>query len=306
MEELHWTDEQKQMAQTAVMERFAFNSVAKQFVPEVTVDWTETTVRWNRYDFKRRMVIDRETLELYEPYASVNLSRAQGDEASLQRALTTLHRAASALARWHDVLVFSGFDESINPKPPGIEMPISSVPAPVSLREAALQAEKEEGSGAIPVDERFANESLVSAAYTAVLKLEERGYYRDYHLALGQTLWTELNNPNEGALVLPRDRIESTLVGGGFYRTTTIPSGEALLISLDGPTLDCVSAGEPSKQPYLEFLRTQADDRNEEIYLMRCRERFAPRVRENRAIVRLKLTDQGRKGNSTGRGKNDK
>jgi hypothetical protein len=62
MEELHWTEEQKQLAQDAVMERFAFNSVAKQFIPEETVGWTETTVRWNRYDFQRRMVIDRETL----------------------------------------------------------------------------------------------------------------------------------------------------------------------------------------------------------------------------------------------------
>jgi hypothetical protein len=45
MEELHWTEEQKQLAQAAVMERFAFNSVAKQFIPEVTADWTEITVR---------------------------------------------------------------------------------------------------------------------------------------------------------------------------------------------------------------------------------------------------------------------
>lgn len=289
MEELHWTDEQKQLAQAAVMERFAFNSVAKQFIPETTVDWTETTVRWNRYDFQRRMVIDRETLGLHEPYASVNLTRAQGDEAGLQRALTTLHRAASALARWHDVLVFSGFDEKLNPKPPGIEMPTPTASAPIGLREAALQAESEEGSGPIPVDPKSANESLVTATYAGVLKLEERGYYRDYHLVLGQDLWAELNNPNEGALVLPRDRVEPTLVGGGFYRTTTLPHDEALLISLDGPTLDCVSVSPSTEQPRLEFLRTQADDRSEEIYLLRVRERFAPRVRENRAIVRLKL-----------------
>jgi uncharacterized linocin/CFP29 family protein len=289
MEELHWTDEQKQMAQSAVSERFAFNSVAKQFIPEEPVGWTDTTVRWNRYDFQRRVVIDRETLGLHEPYALVNLTRAQGDETSLQRALTTLHRAASALARWHDALIFTGFDEKINPKPPGIEMPIPAESAPIGLREAALQAEAEEKSGPIPVDPQSTNESLVSATYAAVLRLEERGYYRDYHLVLGQDLWAALNNPNEGALVLPRDRIEPTLVGGGFYRTTTVPHDEALLISLDGPTLDCVSAGQSSEQPRLEFLRTQADDRSEEIYLLRVRERFAPRVRENRAIVRLKL-----------------
>jgi hypothetical protein len=288
MEELHWTDEQKQMAQTAVMERFAFNSVAKQFIPEIMVDWTETTVRWNRYDYIRQMVNDGETLGLLEPYSFVNLSRAQADEPSLQRAMTTLNRAASALARWHDVLVFSGFDLNLNPKPPGIEMP-SCEPMPIGLRQAALQAEAEEKSEPIPVDPQSANESLVAAVYAAVLKLEERGYYRDYHLVLGQNLWAELNNPNPGALVLPRDRIEPTLVGGGFYRTTTLPHDEALLISLDGPTLDCVSAGQSSEQPRLEFLRTQADDRGEEIYKLRVRERFVIRVRENRAIMRLKI-----------------
>ncbi len=290
MEELHWTNEQMEMARSAIMERFALNSVAKQFIPEVNIDWTETTVKWNRFDFQQRVVIDRETIDLYEPYASIKLTRAQGDEADLQRAMTTLHRAGSALARFFDCLVFSGFESCGRIKPPGIEMPDPAGETPVSLREAAIQAEGEEGEGPILVDAQSANESLVSAAYTAVLKLEERGYYRDYHLALGQSLWAELNNPNPGALVLPRDRIEHTLVGGGFYRTTTIPSDEALLISLDGPTLDCVSAGEPTKQPYLEFLRTEPDDRNEEIYRFRARIRAVPRVRENRAIVRLQLS----------------
>ncbi|MDN5940455.1 MAG: bacteriocin family protein [Nitrospira sp.] len=288
MEELHWTEEQKKLAQAAVMERFASNSVAKQFVPEVTVAWTETTVRWNRFDFQRRMVNDNETLGLFEPYAFVNLSRAQGDEASLERAKTTLNRAASALARWHDALVFAGFDLKLNPKPPGIEMPPCE-PTPIGLRQAAIQAEGENKSGPIPVDPQNANESLVAAVYEAVLRLEGFGYYRGYHLVLGQQLWRELNSPNPGALVLPKDRIEPTLAGGGFYRTTTLPDTEAFVASLDGPTFDCVTAGPPAEQPKLEFLRAQGDDRGEEIYKLRVRERFAPRVRENRAVVRIVL-----------------
>lgn len=288
MEELHWTEEQKKVAQATVMERFAFNSVAKQFIPDVTVAWTETTVRWNRFDFQRRMVNDCETLGLFEPYAFVNLSRAQGDEASLERAKTTLNRAASALARWHDVLVFAGFDLKLNPKPPGIEMPPCE-PMPIGLRQAAIQAETEEKSKPVPVDPQNANESLVAAVYAAVLRMEGFGYFRGYHLVLGEQLWRELNNPNPGALVLPKDRIEPTLAGGGFYRTTTIPRDEALLVSLDGPTVDCVSAGPPTEQPKLEFLRVQEDDRGEEIYKLRARERFAPRVHENRAVVRLLL-----------------
>ena len=40
MEELHWTEEQKEMARSAIMERFAINSFAKQFIPETPVLWT--------------------------------------------------------------------------------------------------------------------------------------------------------------------------------------------------------------------------------------------------------------------------
>jgi hypothetical protein len=76
-------------------------------------------------------------------------------------------------------------------------------------------------------------------------------------------------------------------MGGGFYRTTTLPADEALLASMDGPTFDCVRAGNPAQQPRFEFLRVQPGDDQEELYLFRVRERFAPRVRENRAIVRL-------------------
>jgi hypothetical protein len=58
MEELHWTDEQKQLGKAAVRERFALNSVANQFVPQTSVDKTTTTVPWSRYDFGRQMVLD--------------------------------------------------------------------------------------------------------------------------------------------------------------------------------------------------------------------------------------------------------
>jgi hypothetical protein len=291
MQELSWSEEQMQMATAAVVERFALNSVARQFVPETTVEATATSVPWGRFDFGQQMVVDGETLTLFEPYATVRLTRAQADEASLHSAMTTLHRRASALARWHDALVFVGPDVDVTPPPPGVVMPPPrNNSAPISLREAAIQAEAEEGTEPIPVEAATANEALVAAFFAAVLRLEERGYYRDYHMALGQRLWAELNNPNEGALVLPRERMESTLMGGGFYRTTTIPPDEALLVSLDGHTFDCVLAGDPAKQPSLEFLRAQADERGEEIYQFRIRERQAPRVRENRAIVRLRLT----------------
>jgi hypothetical protein len=293
--ELSWSDERMSMAQKIVMERFALNSVAGHLAPHSTVDEMETTVRRNRFDFNEAVVIDREVFGLNEPFSFCRFTKAQVDEfgtmqgegAMQTKAVTTLTRAASRLARWHDILFFRGLEEGRALRPPLVEMPDPQSP-PQSLREAALEAEGQEGSAPVPVNAPI-NEGLVAAVYEAVLRLETRGYFTAYQLVLGETLWQELHRPTGGSMVLPRDRIEPTLMGGSFYRTTTLPDGEALLASLDGPTFDCVIAGDPAQHPRFEFLRVQPGPNQEELYVFRVRERFAPRVRENRAIVRLLL-----------------
>jgi hypothetical protein len=286
------------MAQRIVMERFAMDSVAGHLAPHSTVDEMETTIRRNRFDFNEAIVNDREVFGLYEPFSFCRLSKAQvnefgtiqGADGIQTRAITTLNRAASGLARWHEVLFFRGLEEGRPLKPPFVEMPDPENP-PQSLREAALEAEQQEGSGPIPVNAPL-NEGLVAAVYAAVLQLESRGYYSAYQLVLGQTLWQALHQPTSGSMVLARDRIEPTLAGGSFYRTTTLPDDEALLASLDGPTFDCVIAGDPAQHPRFEFLRVQPNSNQEELYVFRLWERFAPRVRENRSIVRLQVKQQ--------------
>ena len=92
------------------MERFALNSVAGHLSPHSTVADTETTVARNRFDFTASIVIDREIFDLFEPFSFCRLSKAQVDEfgvaqgetAARTKAATTLTRAASNLARWHD------------------------------------------------------------------------------------------------------------------------------------------------------------------------------------------------------------
>jgi len=293
--ELTWDKEEMSKAQKIIMERFALNSVAGHLSLHSKVDDSETTVRRSRFDFEQAIVIDRECLSLYEPFSLCSLSKAQVDEFSTMRgegsaqaqAITTLTRAASRLARWHDVLFFRGLSEGVALQPPLVDMPAMPNP-PQSLREAALEASHQEGSSPILVSAPL-NEGLVAAVYEAVLRLESRGYFSAYHLILGETLWRELHRPTSGSMVLASERIESTLMGGRFYRTTTLPSDEALLVSLDGPTVDCVIAGDPTQHPRFEFLRIQQNANHEELFLFRVRERFAPRVRENQAIVRLQI-----------------
>jgi uncharacterized linocin/CFP29 family protein len=294
------TKEEMSKAQKIIVERFAMNSVAGHLALHSKVDDKETTVRRSRFDFDNAIVFDREVLSLYEPFSLCILSKAQVDEfrsmpserLGQAQAIATLTRAASRLARWHDVLFFRGFADGNNPenklKPPLVEMPLLRENHPQSLREAALEAEHQEGSDPVFVGTPL-NEGLVAAVYEAVLRLESRGYFNAYHLVLGETLWRELHRPTSGSMVLSSDRIEPTLMGGRFYRTTTLPNDEALLVSLDGSTFDCVIAGDPTQHPLFEPLRVERNDNHEELYLFRVREMFAPRVRENRAIVRLKI-----------------
>jgi len=296
--ELTWSDECMTMAQRIVMERFAMDSVAGHLAPYSTVDEMETTIRRNRFDFNEAIVIDREVFGLYEPFSFCRLSKAQVDEFGTMkgawgiqtRAATTFTRAASSLARWQDVLFFRGLAEGRPLRPRFVEMPDPENP-PQSLREAALEAEQQEGSDPVPVNAPL-NEGLVAAVYAAVLRLESRGYFTAYQLVLGEALWQALHQPTSGSMVLPRDRIEATLMGGSFFRTTTLPDDEALLASLDGPTFKYVIAGDPAQYPRFEFLRVQPNSNQEELYVFRGRLRSAPLIQENRAIVRLRVQRQ--------------
>jgi hypothetical protein len=78
--DLNWSDDRMKMAQKIVLERFAQNSVAGHLAPHSTVDDTETTVRGNRFDFAQTIVIDREVLNLNEPFSFCWFTKAQVDE----------------------------------------------------------------------------------------------------------------------------------------------------------------------------------------------------------------------------------
>lgn len=302
MNELPWMPEQSEKAQAAVISRFMQNSVAMQFIPEHYISAIETTVKLNKYDYQKRRVIDRETIPLYELYSSVQLTDAQVRESDLSLALTTIHRATSDLARAHDQLIFDNPSAiASSDKFKSVEL-IYQSKKPQSLIDAAKRVEKVLNEDPIDVSEKTitsssstvpVNETLVKGVHDAILRLEGRGYYSNYHLVLGQELWAALHEPTAGSLVLPKDRIEPSLQGGSFYRTTTLPPEEALLVSLDGPTIDCVFAGEQGGIPLFEFVtaeRPQSESgkkSTEKLYIFNIRIRFAPRVREDQSVVRL-------------------
>lgn len=229
-----WDNDHLGMATKVAVERFAMNSVAGHFAPPTVVDKKLTQVPANRFDYGQQVVVDNENLNLFEPFATCNFTLSQvtefgsaKDEAAMQsRVLTAITRAASSLARWHDVLFFFGLEDDQNGKLAKLPLGVSPGPlrkagdpnVPRGLRQVAIAAEQELAVGPILVGSGGAdlNEDLVKTVYKAVLGLEAQGYYTNYHLILGEKLWEELHRPTAGSLVLPRDRIEPTLLGATF------------------------------------------------------------------------------------------
>jgi len=301
MQLLELTAEQMNLAKEAVSARFMNNSVAYQAIPIEYVTKDTTQVRWNRYDYDRQMVVDNETLTLCEPYSTIPFTRSQRDEPSLSRGMTTVHRKTSELARFFDALAFVGLDEAVKRNIADVEIPRIEKDKFISLREAAIQVEKEQKREAIPIDPPNSQESLVSAAFEAVFRLEGYGYYSNYFSIWGEKIWALLNKPEQHDSVRPKEILEDTIPD--FYRSTTLPPDEALIASLDGQTLKYVIAAGMAESENTEDTMNQAnedivsfeprivepDDRNEELYKFRVRFRAVPCVQETRSVIRIKL-----------------
>jgi hypothetical protein len=301
MQLLELTPEQMKLVTEAVSARFMNNSVAYQAIPIEYVTKDTTQVRWNRYDYERQMVVDNETLTLCEPYSTIPFTRSQRDEASLNRGMTTIHRKTSELARFFDALAFVGIEETVKRKIADVEIPRIEKENFISLREAAMQVEKEQKRDAILVEPPNSQESLVSAAFEAVFRLEGYGYYSNYFSIWGERIWALLNKPEQSDSVRPKEILEDTIQD--FYRSTTLPPDEALVVSLDGPTLKYVIAADMAESENTEGTPNQPggdivsfeprivepDDRNEELYKFRVRFRAIPCVQETRSIIRIKL-----------------
>ncbi|SFK87146.1 hypothetical protein SAMN05216302_101844 [Nitrosomonas aestuarii] len=299
MQLLELTPEQIKLAQEAVAARFINNSVAYQCIPIERVKIDETTIRWDRYDYERSRVVDNESLSLPEPYAEVNFTRSQKDELDMKRAMTTIHRKTSELTRFFDAMAFVGLQEAIKNKTlTGVVIPDPSEFKFISLREAAIQVEEEEGREPILVDPSDSQESLVSSGFQAVFKLEEYGYYSNYFSVWGEHIWALLNKPEQHDSVRPKEILQDTIQD--FYRSSTLPPDEAIVVSLDGPTLKYIIAteedsasSENNKLVFFEPFEIETDSRKEQIYKYQVKFRAVPCVQEIRSIVRIKLAPCG-------------
>jgi uncharacterized linocin/CFP29 family protein len=228
---------------------------------------------------------------LQEIWVEFALTRQQVErEAELATARTLARRAANTLAQAEDAIIFQGvqaleaaalFREEralqrsgptvaglVDGREPGgrvIEIPALDPAAVADL--PALD----------PAMPRF-GERTFEAVSKAYLRLQEREHHGPYALVLPPGPFADTQAALPQSLLRPAERIRN-LLRGEIHATSQLPPHSGVLVSLGGSALDLVMGREPEAT----FMFEDAEGK----YRFRVWERFALRVRDETAIVRL-------------------
>ena len=196
-------------------------------------------------------------------------------EASLLTATSLATRAANLLAQAEDILIFQG--------EAGQNAPLFKVVKRRQSPGTGLVESAEEEIAVQPVQagSRHYGEHLFAAVAKGCAHLQAKGQYGPYALALHDTIYADSFAPLAGTLVTPADRIKP-LVTQGFAGTGALPPHTGVLVSVGGNTVDLALASDAA----VDFSQVDGDG----LSRFRVSERFALRVKERAAIVRLRFS----------------
>lgn len=237
------------------------------------------TISKNNKNGKGFRIIESDTTPLVEISVMFTLTKTQlQDEKKNGTAVTLATRAANLISQVQDQLVFQGsvvFDEST----------------------VEFESKDNNGSGLLgdnkkdvrtvvsvqPITKDGQNvrygENTFSAITRGISLLQKQGHYGPYALVLHFEQYADTFAPLKDTLIMPADRIKP-LIDKGFYGTGAVPEKKGVLLSLGGNTMD-LTVG----------VDTTAEYRSAEItgYQFRVYERFALRLKDNTAVIRLEF-----------------
>jgi uncharacterized linocin/CFP29 family protein len=116
----------------------------------------------------------------------------------------------------------------------------------------------------------------------SVTDLEAEGHLTPFTCVLGKEAFLAAHRPEAGSMVLPSHRIEPIL-GSEILRSSVIGDNQGVVVSLAGEPIDLAVAVDASPQ----FLQVTDEGR----YVFRVVERFALRIKEPGAVVRLEFAE---------------
>lgn len=295
-----WTEEQWARANQVIQEEASRARVGAEFLPLLgPLPASEDFVRNELISYpdvtpgqKRISIADTDTIKLPTLQVKVYLRGAQMADPEMTSALAILRRAANALARLEDAIIFNGQstpggDGKANPKSGVDRLPkiweilggqdTDGLLGPDPARGSAPAATRREVP--IALDGEESGQHLVAAVSQAIGDLEASGHFGPFAVVLDQKFFLVAQTPDPGSLVLPQDRIIPFLGGGLLLRSGTLPDDKGVVVALGGAPVELVVATDVT----LQFLQVTADP----SFVFRVMEKMVLRIKESDAIVRL-------------------
>jgi uncharacterized linocin/CFP29 family protein len=276
-----WTDWQWSRVREVIAQEATKTRVAGSVLPHYgSLPPSTELVPSERVDEEAGTVHELETIQLFDLSVRVRLSRQQVEEEELSGALQLFRRAARLVAWTEDWLIFNGRSRPDRPNQIALDEPGGPEASQCLVRggrdaRGVLECDGRQHVN-IPAE---SNGSLIPAFVHAIAKLEGHTHLAPFVAVLGDALFVRIHTPADSSLVLPRDRIEPLLGGGSLLRSGTLRAEEGAVVSLAGDPIDLAVAVDIEPQ----FLTIDEHAR----YVFRVHERFAPRIKEPRAIVHL-------------------
>jgi uncharacterized linocin/CFP29 family protein len=273
-----WTEEQWARVNQAIQEEAQRARVAAKFLPLYGPLPPDT-------DFVRKVDIppipaggaltvdDQTTIPLATLQVKLNLRGAQLADPELGSVLSAFRQAANIIARVEDALVFNG-QPGPNTLPPGT----AALGATLT---GGQQSPGLVGLGGVNATPPVTNgDELVAAVTDAVGKLESKGRFGPFAVALGQDFfgYAQLPNPHHQQ-VTPQEQIVPLLGGGSLLRCSAIPHNRGVVVALGAEPIELVIATDVSAQ----FLLLN----DQPIYVFRVYEKLVLRIKSNDAVVTL-------------------
>ena len=221
---------------------------------------------------------------LIETTVKFMMTKAQvQQEKTLWTGMTLATKAANVLSQAQDQLIFQGSEAKFNESIQGVievESNGNDSKGLLGGKDDPREVVKVEPVGGPAGEVARYGENTFKKVAEGIARLQNLGHYGSYALVLNFEQYADTFAPLKDTLVMPVDRIRP-LVDKGFYGSGTLPSKKGLLFSLAGDTMD-LTVGTDAQAEY-----TTPD--GSMLYRFRVYERFALRLKDKTAVIRLEF-----------------
>jgi uncharacterized linocin/CFP29 family protein len=288
-----WSEETWERIHQAVSRETERVEIAPKFLPAFEAMAEAVTVTSDTVlpgDEAEPLSIDEAaTFPLVEIWVELSLTPQQVEkEMDLHSARTLAIRATNFLSRGEDALIFQG-QRATERDPLFVDGRVEhrSGPAGTGLSNASLAEDQLIAVASLEPGRPVFRERTLRAVTQGCARLEKKGHYGPYALVLHDIPYGETFKPLPGTLIKAADRLRPMLKAG-FYGTGALaddPSPTGFLVDVGGNSMDLVT-GKPARATFLF-------DDAEGLYRFRVSKRFALRLKDPSAIIKLIFETRG-------------